>query len=233
MSTDQSNGLPARTPGIVTAAFVLSVLGFVCGLPALIGLILGIAGRPKAKTAGSGVGLATAAIVIGAGWLLLFVVVGVVSTTSSGSSSGSSPSAIVATDAPSQAPMSQAPMSQAPAAVEPAEPALAEPTMAPEPESMPESVSQNNARESALSYVNYSAFSRTGLIRQLEYEGFSRSDATYGTDALNADWNEQAALSAQSYLDYSSFSRSGLIDQLIYEGFTKSQATYGVNAVGL
>ena len=228
MSTDQSNGLPTRTPGIVTAAFVLSVLGFVCGLPALIGLILGIAGRPKAKAAGSGVGLATAAIVIGAGWLLLFVVVGVVSATSSGSSSGSSPSAIVATDAPSQAPMSQAP-----AAVEPAEPALAEPTMAPEPESMPESVSQSNARESALSYVNYSAFSRTGLIRQLEYEGFSRSDATYGTDALNADWNEQAALSAQSYLDYSSFSRSGLIDQLIYEGFTKSQATYGVNAVGL
>ena len=228
MSTDQSNGLPARTPGIVTAAFVLSVLGFVCGLPALIGLILGIAGRPKSKTAGSGVGLATAAIVIGAGWLLLFVVVGVVSTTSSGSSSGSSPSAIVATDAPSQAPMSQAP-----AAVEPAEPAVAEPTMAPEPESMPESVSQSNARESALSYVNYSAFSRTGLIRQLEYEGFSRSDATYGTDALNADWNEQAALSAQSYLDYSSFSRSGLIDQLIYEGFTKSEATYGVNAVGL
>ena len=228
MSTDQSNGLPTRTPGIVTAAFVLSVLGFVCGLPALIGLILGIAGRPKAKTAGSGVGLATAAIVIGAGWLLLFVVVGVVSATSSGSSSGSSPSAIVATDAPSQAPMSQAP-----AAVEPAEPAVAEPTMAPEPESMPESVSQSNARESALSYVNYSAFSRTGLIRQLEYEGFSRSDATYGTDALNADWNEQAALSAQSYLDYSSFSRSGLIDQLIYEGFTKSQATYGVNAVGL
>ena len=98
---------------------------------------------------------------------------------------------------------------------------------------MPESVSQSNARESALSYVNYSAFSRTGLIKQLEYEGFSRSDATYGTDALNADWNEQAALSAQSYLDYSSFSRSGLIDQLIYEGFTKSQATYGVNAVGL
>ena len=34
---------------------------------ALIGLILGIAGRPKAKAAGSGVGLATAAIVIGAG----------------------------------------------------------------------------------------------------------------------------------------------------------------------
>ena len=228
MSTDQSNGLPARTPGIVTAAFVLSVLGFVCGLPALIGLILGIAGRPKAKTAGSGVGLATAAIVIGAGWLLLFVVVGVVSTTSSGSSSGSSPSAIVATDAPSQAPMSQAP-----AVVEPAEPAVAEPTMAPEPESMAETVSQSNARESALSYVNYSAFSRTGLIRQREYEGYSRSDATYGADALNADWNEQAALSAQSYLDYSSFSRSGLIDQLIYEGFTKSQATYGVNAVGL
>lgn len=66
----------------------------------------------------------------------------------------------------------------------------------------------------AILSVNYSAFNRTGLIKQLECEGFSRTDATYGTDALNADWNEQAALSAQSYLDYSSFSRSRpVIDQ--------------------
>ncbi len=216
MTMNHANGIPARTPGIVTAAFVLSVLGFVCGLPALIGLILGIIVRPKAKAAGSGVGLATAAIVIGGGWLLLFVVAGVVSTTSGGSVSSSLPSTIAA-------------------AVESAEPepAAAAPTTAPQPEAMPESVSQSNAMERTLSYLDYSAFSRTGLIKQLEYEGFSQSDATYGTDALGADWNEQAALSAQSYLDYSSFSRSGLIDQLVYEGFTKSEATYGVNAVGL
>ena len=104
------------------------------------------------------------------------------------------------------------------------------PTSKPEPT---DTVSQQQAVESAQSYLRYSSFSRSGLIDQLEYEGFSTADATYGVDAQNADWNAQAAGSAQDYLNYSSFSRSGLIDQLIYEGFTLQQATYGVNAVGL
>jgi len=78
-----------------------------------------------------------------------------------------------------------------------------------------------------------SAFSRSGLIDQLLYEGFSNDQATYGVDRANPDWNEQAFKSAQSYLRYSSFSRSGLIDQLLYEGFSQSQAEYGVNMVGL
>jgi len=49
---------------------------------------------------------------------------------------------------------------------------------------------------------------------QLEFEGFSTEDATYGVDAQNADWFQQAVLSAESYLEYSSFSRSELISQL-------------------
>jgi hypothetical protein len=77
------------------------------------------------------------------------------------------------------------------------------------------------------------AFSRSGLIRQLEFEGFSNADATYGVDAQNADWNAQAAKSAAAYLRVMSFSRSGLINQLMFEGFSQSQAEYGVNAVGL
>jgi hypothetical protein len=77
------------------------------------------------------------------------------------------------------------------------------------------------------------SFSRSGLIKQLEYEKFSFEDATYGVDAQNADWNTQAAKSATSYLKTMSFSRSGLIAQLVYEGFTQSQAEYGVNSVGL
>ena len=95
------------------------------------------------------------------------------------------------------------------------------------------SVSRDNAVESAISYLEYSAFSRSGLIDQLEYEGYSESDATYAVDSLDVDWNEQAAKSAESYLEYSSFSRSGLIDQLMYEGFSASQAEYGVSQVGL
>lgn len=96
-----------------------------------------------------------------------------------------------------------------------------------------ETVNQSNARRSAQSYLNYSAFSRTGLIKQLEYEGFSNSDASYGVDAQNADWNVQAAKEAKGYLEYSAFSRAGLIDQLIYEGYTQSEAIYGVNSTGL
>jgi len=106
-------------------------------------------------------------------------------------------------------------------------------TSAPDTTQAKESVSQSNARKKAESYLSIMAFSREGLIEQLEFEGFSNIDATYGTDAQGADWNEQAAKKAQSYLDTMAFSRSGLIDQLLFEGFTQGQAEYGVNAVGL
>ena len=84
------------------------------------------------------------------------------------------------------------------------------------------------ALKSAESYLRSSAFSYTGLIEQLEYEGFSNEDATYAADHCGADWKEQAVKSAESYLKYSSFSKSGLIDQLEFEGFTHEQAVYGV-----
>lgn len=96
-----------------------------------------------------------------------------------------------------------------------------------------ETVSQRNARQKGADYLDYSAFSRTGLIDQLKYEGFTQADAAYAVDALHVDWNEQAAKKAADYLDYSSFSRSGLIEQLVYEGFTQAQAEYGVGTTGL
>ena len=82
------------------------------------------------------------------------------------------------------------------------------------------------------SYLSYSAFSRSGLVDQLLYEGFTSSEAEYGVASTNADWNVQAAKKAKSYLEYSSFSRQGLIDQLKYEGFSQSQAEYGVSQNG-
>lgn len=91
---------------------------------------------------------------------------------------------------------------------------------------------QQNALSSALDYLDFSSFSYTGLIEQLEYEGYTNEEATYAADNCGADWNEQAAKTAQDYLDSSSFSRQGLIDQLMYEGFTSDQAEYGVTAVG-
>ena len=95
------------------------------------------------------------------------------------------------------------------------------------------SLSQRNALNKAKDYLDYTAFSRTGLIKQLEFEGFSNADATWATDNCGADWNEQAYKKAKEYLDFTSFSHSGLIDQLEYEGFTSEQAEYGVNKVGL
>ena len=76
------------------------------------------------------------------------------------------------------------------------------------------------------------AFSRSGLIKQLEYEGYTKEEATYAVDHCGADWKEQAAKSAASYLRTMSFSRDGLIKQLEYEGFTHEQAVYGVEQNG-
>jgi hypothetical protein len=96
-----------------------------------------------------------------------------------------------------------------------------------------ETVSQKNAVRSAKSYLGYSAFSYTGLIKQLEYEKFSHADAVYGADNSGADWFEQAAKAAKAYMEYSAFSRGSLIEQLKYEGYTQAQAEHGADAVGL
>jgi TM2 domain/Host cell surface-exposed lipoprotein len=93
--------------------------------------------------------------------------------------------------------------------------------------------SQQNALRKAEDYLDFSAFSRTGLIDQLEYEKFSIPDATWAVDRVTVDWNEQAAKKAKDYLDFSSFSRPGLVDQLLFEGFTPEQAEYGASTTGL
>jgi len=107
-------------------------------------------------------------------------------------------------------------------------------TQAPAPTTAPALTrAQENAIGSAESYLDFSAFSRSGLIGQLEYEEYSTADATFAVDSLNVDWNEQAYKSAEQYLDFSSFSAGELQDQLEFEGFTPSQAAYGVSKTGL
>ena len=96
-----------------------------------------------------------------------------------------------------------------------------------------ETVSQSNAKKAAKNYLSFMAFSRTGLIKQLEFESYSTADATYGVDAQNADWNAQAAKSAKAYLKLMPFSRTSLIEQLVFEGYTQAQAEYGVSTTGL
>lgn len=103
-------------------------------------------------------------------------------------------------------------------------------TTSPSTSTSSETVSQSNARKKAASYLRSSSFSRSGLIKQLEFEGFSNADASYGTDAQNADWRAQAVLKAASYLRSSSFSRTGLIRQLEFEGFSSAEAVHGVDS---
>lgn len=89
-----------------------------------------------------------------------------------------------------------------------------------------------NAIAKAETYLSVSPFSKSGLVKQLEYEGFSDEASEYAVNHIDVDWNEQAAKKAESYLSLSSFSRSGLIEQLKFEGFTSEQAEYAVSAVG-
>lgn len=86
-----------------------------------------------------------------------------------------------------------------------------------------------NALKSAKNYLSVMPFSYIGLIEQLEYEGYTESEATYAADNCGADWYEQAVKAAENYLDVMAFSRTGLIEQLEFEGFTHEQAVYGVD----
>lgn len=135
------------------------------------------------------------------------------------------------TDAPQTRANEPAAPVQESTAPEPSE--VPEPTPAPEVVEPVFTVSQENAIQTANDYLDYTAFSESGLIDQLEFEGYSKADARFAVNHVSVNWNEQAARSAKDYLDYSSFSRQGLIDQLEFEGFTTQQATYGVNTTGL
>jgi uncharacterized protein YxeA len=88
---------------------------------------------------------------------------------------------------------------------------------------------QRNALSKANSYLSISAFSKSGLKKQLKFDGFSSSDAGWAVNHVRVSWKAQAVKKAKSYLDITSFSKSGLIHQLEFDGFTHSQAVYGVS----
>ena len=76
------------------------------------------------------------------------------------------------------------------------------------------------------------AFSYSGLIDRLEYEGYTAEEAEYAAKNCGANWNERAVKSAEQYLATMSFSRQSLIEQLEYEGFTYEQASYAATENG-
>lgn len=85
-----------------------------------------------------------------------------------------------------------------------------------------------NALESAQSYIDGQSFSKKGLAEQLDYEEYSKSEIAYAIMNVDADYMAEAVESAEGYLDSGSFSKSQLLDQLRYEGFTAKQAAHGV-----
>ena len=148
--------------------------------------------------------------------------------------SAGSPQVVVATTsapAVSTAPTTTAPATTAPATTAPATTQAPPPPATTEAPALP--VSQQQAVKSAEDYLDTMAFSRTGLIKQLEFEGFSAADATYAVDHVTVDWNAQADASAKEYMDMGGFSHKSLLAQLVFEGFTAAQAAHGVKSVGL
>lgn len=95
-----------------------------------------------------------------------------------------------------------------------------------------ETLGQQNALESAKSYIKHSAFSYLELIEQLEFEKYSHEEAVYGADNCGANWNDEALESAKSYINNSDFSYQGLLEQLEFEQFTHEQAVYGADNCG-
>ena len=112
-------------------------------------------------------------------------------------------------------------------------PAAVVETEAPEPEKPALTSGQENAIRAAENYLDYTAFSRKGLIDQLKFEEYSEKDAIFAVDAIKPNWNEQAAAAAEKYLEFTAFSRGGLISQLEFDGFTTAQATYGADKAGV
>jgi Domain of unknown function (DUF4190) len=68
-------GQPAGTNGMSIAALVCGICGFLCGVPAVLGIVFGfIALSRTGRTGQRGRGMAIAGIICGAVWLVLLVV---------------------------------------------------------------------------------------------------------------------------------------------------------------
>jgi hypothetical protein len=97
---------------------------------------------------------------------------------------------------------------------------------------------QQSALQAAYQYLGTQAFSKQGLIAQLDSKygsGYAVHDATVAVDSLNVNWFAEAVQSAKDYLKTQPFSCTDLIQQLDspYGGqFTLAQATYGAHKAG-
>lgn len=228
-----------KASGLAIAALVVGIVAFLLGLLPVLGAIVGLAGvglgvfalvkKQSKGLAITGLVLAGCAVIASIG-----VTAGIANLgndldrLASEQSESVTSDEVASAEIPVEEKVKAAPEVKPEAKPEPAP----EVAPAPEPEKPTLTIGQSNAVSKAKSYLDYTSFSRTGLIQQLEFEGFSVADATFAVDHVSPDWNAQAAAKAADYLDYTSFSRQGLIDQLVFEGFSLTEAEFGVAAVG-
>ncbi|UJE15737.1 lipoprotein [Gordonia phage Ligma] len=99
------------------------------------------------------------------------------------------------------------------------------------------SAGQSNALSKARNYIEIMPFSYSGLVEQLEFDGFTADEADYAVSYLQengeVDWTEQAVTKAKSYLEIMPMSRSELIAQLEFDGWSNADATAGADGAGL
>jgi hypothetical protein len=97
---------------------------------------------------------------------------------------------------------------------------------------------EQSAVATAKQYLSTSAFSRQGLIDQLDSpdgSGYAVNVATVAVDSLTVNWSTEAVEAAKEYLATGPFSCSALIQQLDSPDggqFTVAQATYGAQHAG-
>ncbi len=96
---------------------------------------------------------------------------------------------------------------------------------------------QANALEAGQNYIDIMPFSKQGLVQQLSSDagdGYSKADATFAANNVDANWNEEAVEAAEAYLDTMPFSEDALIEQLSSSAgdkFTPAQARQAANKV--
>ena len=90
---------------------------------------------------------------------------------------------------------------------------------------------QKNALREAETYLRSDSYSKSDLIEQLKYDGYTEEEATYAANNVKVEWNEQCYKTAEAYLRSDSFSKSDLIGQLEYDGFTEEEIKYAIKKV--
>jgi hypothetical protein len=95
--------------------------------------------------------------------------------------------------------------------------------------------SEQAAIQDAQNYLQTEpGFSKTGLIKQLEYDKYSYADARFAVNHISVNWMQQAADDARNYQQTEGgFSYGGMVQQLEYDGFTPAQAAHGAQSIGL